>query len=758
MLNHSSGSTNLVNVNEERNEIFINIPGLNHTVVAELEVKRDFNLAVYMLKKSRLPVSDSIPCAFSTSSMTPPTQLDFQTASTFGPRLSSITPLPQTLTPSSQHPFGHQQQASFTELLTSPLPFFGSDNTSTSQCQTPQRLQSLPTYVPASTASTFSHNVASQPLNPYHLFSGLSQAHTPRVGSPLKQLFHPGESASPPSTLHLTPTAQTYRPHIIHHKPNSPLSQASAKAFVADARREDLVQTFQGGDNSQQQDVTEIPGEAMQGLELFQDDAMGDFRHLMPRPRKLPFDSQPRRSASATEPASNISTQHLNKMTLRQKGSRNQSKEAFATRIPTKVAAHVPNRASSRPDPIRTPIRASIRKNSPKGSSRGSKGRSSTKALIQVSEGPNMATSSTEEYIRKSSSKTPQQRSKGKTSTKIPARASTATKTEATSAQASDRKSSPKTAKGSKGKASTKTSTRASAVTGTEAASTVPTTKKSSPKPSQRGSTRKASPKTSVRASRVTNTKVASAVPTSKKGSPKTPQRASTGKTSPKTSTQASRITKPKATSALPTTKKTSPKTPQRVSARKNSTKASTRTSTGINAAATPIGAPTRAKPTPKTSTRAQPKAKSESNKKATPKARRETPKSSTKAEEARAEFASGGEQHAKSIPNVSDKNPSTPTTDSTASTLSESKVACATPSVKVPVNETTMVFLTDGKALQDVNRLTSTLFDQYNSDMADGQEATMLASFYMERVMKARRDFWLGKLTDASGQISMLR
>lgn len=283
----------------------IKIPGHSRAIVARFEEKRDFSLAVYMLEKSYLRINDSITCAPSTSIATslPTASLDVQTASNFGPRLSSITPLPQSFPSNVPYNLNNQSDAPFMSLLNSPLPQETSESTwgqpaPAPQFQYPQRINSLPTYASVSAYSPFGSDAVVQQLNPYNIFLNRSnsQVHMPRVSSPLRQSFPPEETArqSPSSSVGSSPyMGGTY---ALHNIPNlspsvlgAPKIQDASQSAGMNVMENRVLTTSSFPQFSNDDDASPEPPAG---------DSDQNFRDLMPRPRRLPFDSRPKDSGS----------------------------------------------------------------------------------------------------------------------------------------------------------------------------------------------------------------------------------------------------------------------------------------------------------------------------------------------------------------------------------------------------------------------------------------------------------------------------
>ncbi|KAH6981128.1 hypothetical protein BKA56DRAFT_673562 [Ilyonectria sp. MPI-CAGE-AT-0026] len=320
LLKNPVGSTDIVSVEKQRNEMCIIIPGHSRAIVARFEEKRDFSLAVYMLEKSNLRINDSITCAPSTPIATslPAASLDVQTASNFGPRLSSITPLPQSFPSNVPYNLNNHSDAPFTSLLNSPLPRETSESTwgqpAPPQFQYPQRINSLPTYASVSAYSPFGSDAAVQQLNPYNIFLNRSnsQVHMPRVSSPLRQSFPPEQTTrqSPSPSVGSSPyMGGTY---TLHNIPNLSPSVLGAPKI------QDASQSA-GVDGIENRVPTTSPFPQFSNDNASPEPLAGDsdqnFRDLMPRPRRLPFDSRPKDSGSmettsspklATKPAASL--------------------------------------------------------------------------------------------------------------------------------------------------------------------------------------------------------------------------------------------------------------------------------------------------------------------------------------------------------------------------------------------------------------------------------------------------------------------
>ncbi|KAF7560589.1 hypothetical protein G7046_g3552 [Stylonectria norvegica] len=323
LLRNSPKPTEIISIDKQLIQLLVRIHGQDRAILAQFEERRDFNVAVCLLKKSSFHINESI---YSTAS--PPAQViprsqrsGVGTTSSFGPRLSSITPLPQFSQAYPSTNYSSQPEPSFTSLLNSPLPSMSSPGSlgppiPMSQPEYPPRMNSLPVYTNSPCVSTEPAAMGSQ-LNPYNIFLGSSNtfSHKPRVGSPLKHSFRPGEPVRHQSMSSVEsdsyadalstpledltwsygsqetmgwPDQSRYPPR---HKSTTQEEAAHADIGVRTELRQGHPHVARSESNSSGTDA---------GL---------DFRDLMPRPRKLPFEArakkqlQAKKAPSKQEPA-----------------------------------------------------------------------------------------------------------------------------------------------------------------------------------------------------------------------------------------------------------------------------------------------------------------------------------------------------------------------------------------------------------------------------------------------------------------------
>ncbi|KAH7161387.1 hypothetical protein EDB81DRAFT_784625 [Dactylonectria macrodidyma] len=302
LLKNPLGSTNIISVEKQQNELSINIPGQPRAIIAQFEEKRDFSLAVYMLEKSNLRINDSITYSSSSKFKTassPTDSLDFQTASNIGPRLSSITPLTHSFPSNIPYNLETQSDNTYASISNSPLPEsprspWGQPS-QLSHFQYPQRINSLPTYSSTPTHLPLVLDALGQQLNPYNLFLGRSnsQTHTPRVSSPLRQSYPPENTTvqSPSSSFESSPYVS--RKHVPYNAPNRSPSGLGGSQAGEDPHHRNVLRA-NVADNRENIVPVISPFLQTPNTEAYRGHTTGDleqsFRNLMPRPRKLPFD------------------------------------------------------------------------------------------------------------------------------------------------------------------------------------------------------------------------------------------------------------------------------------------------------------------------------------------------------------------------------------------------------------------------------------------------------------------------------------
>ncbi|KAF4978183.1 hypothetical protein FZEAL_5398 [Fusarium zealandicum] len=292
----SQSPNKIASIDTGLNRLCINTRGQIHAIIAQFEEKRDFIVAVCLLQKSGLHISDSIPH--------PPVSTQPQASDNgfnVGPRLSSITPISLPL-PNYAHSLGAQSESSFTSMPNTPLrcsPNAPFQYMPSSQVCHPQRTSSLPIYSPPS----FLHEptpTGSQ-LNPYNMFLGRgSNMHIPRVGSPLKHSFNSDNS----------PIQSSYSTRSVPSSPSMfSAANSQAHSYIATAGSElpqskrdymiNIESSKQGAASVNWEHALGPKGYGGQGLVHTEPE---DFRDSMPQPRTLPFKTHTKRPASQQEP------------------------------------------------------------------------------------------------------------------------------------------------------------------------------------------------------------------------------------------------------------------------------------------------------------------------------------------------------------------------------------------------------------------------------------------------------------------------
>ncbi|KAJ4266415.1 hypothetical protein NW762_004399 [Fusarium torreyae] len=284
------GLDDVVSIDKQARRMCVRIPGKTQAILTQFEEKRDFNVAVCLLQKAGFFISEAIPTSLlsvlpSAKNVTPDTPLDV------GPRLSSIAPL-SLFPPNNVQGSEAQPSASFTEMLNASYQYTPLSSTSTPDVLHTQRTHSLP-MSSAIAANQMMGTVPSRThFNPYNMFLGYgnNRMHMPRVGSPLRHSFN---SKPPPShTLHDEIVARSheamspsgFRPSsspAVHHAAH----EVSSSESTPEHSQKLPIETSRFEVNSEHYLSPKLNHhQPSQG-------GPNEFRDLMPRPRKLPFES-----------------------------------------------------------------------------------------------------------------------------------------------------------------------------------------------------------------------------------------------------------------------------------------------------------------------------------------------------------------------------------------------------------------------------------------------------------------------------------
>ncbi|KAJ3520529.1 hypothetical protein NM208_g13670 [Fusarium decemcellulare] len=283
----------IVSVDRRHKQLCISVPSNSQSIIAHFEEKRDFNIAVYLLQKSDLHINDSIP---SSLPPTAPSSRSLFDAPNLEPRLASIKPL-SSLSPNSMQDVSPSNQ-SFTTVLNTPLQY--------SPIPSPVPSAQLSySQGPCSVPNFSSPNHLPEPvsvpayLSPYnmHLARG-GNTHMPHIGSPLRNSFNPEFTRQPSNSTEPTsfqedaslPDSQTYPATTFSR--GLPLNNTEGHPTIIRTKTsQDEAEVIRS--NSRSSDLDH------QGISQVE---VHDFRDLMPQPRKLPFESRSKRSASLQEP------------------------------------------------------------------------------------------------------------------------------------------------------------------------------------------------------------------------------------------------------------------------------------------------------------------------------------------------------------------------------------------------------------------------------------------------------------------------
>lgn len=313
-----------MSIDKHLNQLCITIPGKGQAIIVQFEEKRDFSVTVCLLQKSDLHVSDSIPSSPST------TNAAFD-SSNHGPRLSSIPPMASVSPPPQA--FGADVlpiMDSHIHPSLQPMPYQPH----------PQRTASVPIYSSPYFSPSSPPDMAY--LNPYNMFLGRNNTntHIPRVGSPLRHSF--SLEAQHSSTSNAGSVSDGFSPTNSQSPMNVEGIHATVNPITVDREKTPV-------------DTTHSPKADSQGSQS----ESGDFRDLMPQPRKLPFQSRPKRSISQPDTIVRDEVQKLSPRAKRVRGVPNTTSDKELRRFKTQgsqtidLGVDIPMKSTPAPLPNR---------------------------------------------------------------------------------------------------------------------------------------------------------------------------------------------------------------------------------------------------------------------------------------------------------------------------------------------------------------------------------------------------------------------
>lgn len=291
-------TSDAISVDKQLQQLRIKIKAQHHVINAEFDEKRDFNVAVCMLKKSGFSINyHTNESQGAIQSSTPTSTFTFEPPADFGPRLSSIAPL-QGYDPAPRH-----------ELYS---PSLLGDLSSHLQIPNPSH-QAWQSGAEASSQNNSQLTPYMPHLNPYNVFLGKQYDHyRPRVSSPLRNAIQPASPSGPhPNPFHGTPPQLVSRSGLLSRRVTytavgSPEAQADYQ-WDLDHHQEAYSQPgAQLGHYVSYADTTNETPLMRQRLEqLSLSQPAESFREIMPQPRNLPF---LQRSKTSTRDYSTSST------------------------------------------------------------------------------------------------------------------------------------------------------------------------------------------------------------------------------------------------------------------------------------------------------------------------------------------------------------------------------------------------------------------------------------------------------------------
>ncbi|KAF4945441.1 hypothetical protein FGADI_11943 [Fusarium gaditjirri] len=293
----SPSSAEIISINKQTNRICVSVPKKPQALLAQFEERRDFSVAVCLLQRAGFFASEAIPASLLTVPPQPVSQARDAMFDT-RPRLSSITP-PTLLPPNDFQGTGAPPDFSFTTMLNGPFHPSPFSTVPTSHIEQTQRAQSMPmqNYFPG-TQMRHTSPVTPQ-LNPYHMFLERdgTHSHLPRVGSPLRYSFN----SIPPPTQSPIGGADMVMPLDVSttgSDAQSPSVREDSKLGSFDYRPDVVTKSC-----NTHADLTEDLSPEPYLQQPLHDQ---DFRKLMPRPRKLPFDSLAKTAAAYKKPEMHV--------------------------------------------------------------------------------------------------------------------------------------------------------------------------------------------------------------------------------------------------------------------------------------------------------------------------------------------------------------------------------------------------------------------------------------------------------------------
>ncbi|KAL6873034.1 hypothetical protein J3F83DRAFT_760071 [Trichoderma novae-zelandiae] len=297
LLTSSSDTTEIVTVDRSSQELCIRIHQKKQAILFAFKESRDFNVAIYTLKKFGFRVKDGVFASShttATAGLARSQSCSVPLSNDFGPRLSSITPLQRHGSSQAPSPF------SFTAMLNSDVPLSQIQSMGIqyqpSQPPSPEPSQQLlQQVVPATYAP---HQ------NPYQLYLGQQgKMYQPRVSSPLRNAVEvDSRDLSPMSPVSPITQGQpsffvnpTVAGSILTHRSISvpdliPQSWQQPRSMSTDGYGSPYYQQSPPGSQETTITSTESDSQSTDGTDISLPlHTAEDFRTLMPQTRSLPF-------------------------------------------------------------------------------------------------------------------------------------------------------------------------------------------------------------------------------------------------------------------------------------------------------------------------------------------------------------------------------------------------------------------------------------------------------------------------------------
>ncbi|PTB66962.1 hypothetical protein BBK36DRAFT_1117698 [Trichoderma citrinoviride] len=325
LLTSSGDTTEVVTVDKPSQQMCIRIHEKKQTILFTFKESRDFNVAIYTLKRFGFRVRDSVFSFNHTTAGLARSQSSAPSSNDLGPRLSSITPLQGYGSSQAPSPF------SFTALLNSDVPLSQIQSMGTQhepyESPSPDSSQQLIRHI---VPATYAHQ------NPYQLYLGQhGNLYQPRVSSPLRNAVEvDSRDLSPMSPVSPMPQSQpslsvhptTVRSLLAQRSTSAPIttppSWQQPRYMNTDGCGSPYYQQSPPGSQETTITSTESDSQSTDGTNVTLPLQIAeDFRKLMPQPRNLPFLKEGKTKTAVLKPVKRRAKTELGPSSAKRKNS-----------------------------------------------------------------------------------------------------------------------------------------------------------------------------------------------------------------------------------------------------------------------------------------------------------------------------------------------------------------------------------------------------------------------------------------------------